>query len=296
MSAGRGASGNRSRRTGLRREPEGEAGPSAITERLRVAAPFDLYEHVGWEGRFPGLVAGVTAAGPGADFGLGTASPPTRFFEAHARLAGQLGFPLGLLARQVHGARVVRLGREPPWFAEGGAGRAEVGPTGGPHLHVAGRADGLVAACGGVLLTVTAADCVPVYLVDPRTRLLGLLHAGWRGVAAGVLERGVAVALEAGAEAGRLLLHLGPGICGDCYEVGPEVGRALGLGEAGRRTVDLREVLAERAGGLGISGDRLSRSTWCTRCARDRFHSHRGSGDEAGRMAAYLGWRSGASA
>src|SRR5690606_18360795 len=92
--------------------------------------------------------------------------------------------------------------------------------------------DGHATRAPGLLLAVSVADCVPVSLVDPERRAVALLHAGWRGAAAGILERGLEVLAE------RLLarpedlhVHLGPAICGGCYEVGPEVHRALGLPE-----------------------------------------------------------------
>lgn len=265
------------------------AEPRRTTERLREAAPCAVWENREWQSRFEGLVAGITAAGPEADFGLATAASPARLLAAHEGLARRLGFPLAAAVRQVHGARVARLetgSRDRPMARRGRSG-AEAG---GAHLHVAGRADGLVAAGPGILLTITAADCVPVYLVDPEAGVLGLLHAGWRGIAAGVLEAGVRGAREAGADPASLWLHLGPAICGACYEVGPEVPEALGL-EPGSGTVDLRRVLAERVLALGIAPERLTVSTWCTRCGSDRFHSHRGSRGTAGRMAAYLGRR-----
>lgn len=263
----------------------------AVREERREGGRFAVYAHGAWEGRFPGLVAGVTAAGPDADFGIGTASPPSRFLEAHAALAAQLGFGLEAVVRQVHGARIVRV--EPPVILPDAAEPPRRGGRSGDrHLYVAGRADGLVTRERGILLVVTAADCVPVYLVEPSSAVLGLFHAGWRGTAAGVLERGVERALEAGARADGVHLHLGPGICGRCYEVGAEVLEALGLDGPAPRTVDLHGVLAARARALGIGTDRVSRSGWCTRCEADRFHSHRGRGKRAGRMAAYLGWRS----
>lgn len=287
---GVGARGAEASPDGLGPDRPGEA-RDVVTETPREDAPYRLYENAAWQDRFPGLAAGITAAAPAADFGFGTAGPASRFFEVHAALAAQLGFRLGLLVRQVHGARVVSLRAAPPAPVEAGGE-----PPGDPRLMVAGRADGLVTSRRGALLAVTAADCVPVYLLDPEAGVLGLLHAGWRGTAAGVLERGVEVAVEAGGAPERLRVHLGPAICGACYEVGPEVPRALGLDEGGRRRVDLRGVLTERAVRLGVVGENLTRSSWCTRCARDRFHSHRGSGSEAGRMAAYLGWQQAAGA
>lgn len=144
------------------------------------------------------------------------------------------------------------------------------------------------------MLAVTAADCIPVYLVGPASGVIGLLHAGWRGVAAGVLEAALARMAAGWPDApGDLVVHLGPGICGSCYEVGREVLGALGLPPEERGHVDLRVALARRAVEAGVAAERVSVSGRCTRCEGDHFHSHRGSEGEAGRMAAYLGWREG---
>lgn len=234
-----------------------------------------------WTERFEGLAAGLTVRGTGpdgepADFGLTTAGTAYTLLRRLEGLAGQLGFPGLAVVRQVHGARVVCL---------------EPTPEGG--IRQPGEADGLVTGGSGLLLAVTAADCVPVYLLDPGSGGLGLLHAGWRGVAGGVLEAGVrAMGARFGADPGQLFVHLGPAICGSCYEVGPEVLRALDRpAPEGGAHVDLRASLADRAERLGATPERLTRSAWCTRCSADQFHSHRGRGDDAGRMAAFLGWR-----
>src|SRR5690606_2097555 len=142
----------------------------------------------------------------------------------------------------------------------------------------------------GVLLTVSVADCVPVFLVDERTRAVALLHAGWRGVAAGILTAGIQVLeREAGSEPSDLRVHLGPSICGTCYEVGPEVHEALGLTPpAAPRPVDLRQVLAEQALALGVRAERISRSAYCPRCGDSPFFPHRrgDSGRQSGVLAA----------
>jgi len=254
-----------------------------LREERRAGEGFPVLALRPWEEEFPGLAAGITAAGrtadgEPADFGLTTAPSPWALFRRLDRLAGQLGFPAAAVGRQVHGDAVTCLAATPD-----------------PGLRVPGETDGLLTWSPGLLLTVTAADCVPVYLLDPESGGLGLLHAGWRGTAAGILESGVrAVEARFGAPPGRLRIHLGPAICGACYEVGPEVPRALGIadGDAGGRCrVDLRGVLRRRAGELGVAEEAVTASTWCTFCDPDHFHSYRGSADRAGRMAAYLGWR-----
>lgn len=264
----------------------GDAGRAAagVREVRRGEDGFPLFALEAWTDRFPGLEAGITGAGRSpagepADFGLATAPSPWVLFQRLEELGTQLGFPGVAVGRQVHGDAVTCL---------------EPTPEGG--LRVPGTTDGLLTGGGGLLLVVTAADCVPVYLLDPDGGGLGLLHAGWRGTAAGVLRSGVrAMTARFGTDPSRLLVHLGPAICGGCYEVGPEVLEALGGAEApaeGTLRVDLRDALRGRAAELGVPAERVTASAWCTRCDADHFHSHRGTGEAAGRMAAYLGWRS----
>lgn len=158
-------------------------------------------------------------------------------------------------SRQVHGARVVIHSSD--W--EG-------------WLRVA-EADGHAAPSRGTAAAVSIADCVPVFIAHPAGAT-ALLHSGWRGTAARILDQGVAVLAQRGFVASELRLHLGPAICGKCYEVSPEVYHQLtGKEVRAPTTVDLRAVLADQARVLGIR--HLSVSPWCTRCHNDRFFSHR---------------------
>jgi YfiH family protein len=141
----------------------------------------------------------------------------------------------------------------------------------------------------GVLLAVSAADCVPIFVVDPRERMVAALHAGWRGVAAGVLERGLA-AFSVRLSRTELRVHLGPAICGSCYEVGPEVFEAVGLAAPGRPApIDLRAVLARRAIEHGVEPEHVTISEHCTLCTASDLFSHRGG--DRGRQVGYLGIR-----
>ena len=227
----------------------------------------------------PGLVAGITArvAGGGRggadDFGLSTGGSAWAVSGRYAALAAGLGFPAACVCRQAHGTGVVEAGDAPP-----------------SGLWIAGEADGFAGRAAGRLFVVTVADCAPVYLVEPETRAFALLHAGWRGAAAGILGRAVETLRGVhGRPASALRLHIGPAICRDCYEVGPEVPRAFGRHARGKTTLDVGAEIVEQALSLGIDRGRISRSTLCSRGAGDRHHSHRGGGDRAGRMAAWLG-------
>lgn len=230
-----------------------------------------------WTDRFPWITAGVTHRGTGnGSFDLrlfGDPVPPAAGSRWRALLAAT-GFPGAVHARQVHGTRIAVHAA----LHEG--------------LHAGtGPADGHATSAGGVLLGVTVADCVPVYLVDPEHRAVALLHAGWKGTAAGIVEAGVrTLATRYGTRPADLHLHLGPAICGECYEVGPEVFGALGLPEPpGPEPVDLRAVLTVQASELGVPGGRISVSGACTLCGDGSYFSHRRGDSE--RQVAFLGIR-----
>jgi hypothetical protein len=150
--------------------------------------------------------------------------------------------------------------------------------------------DGHATGLSGLRLTVTVADCIPVYLAAPRHGGLALLHAGWRGIASRIVERGVeALTSKLRCEPYDIVMHCGVGISGDEYEVGSEVFEAFGrpVPAAGRGHLDLREVLAEHGRELGITD--ISLSEWCSARDAEHFFSHRRSGGKDGRMVAYLG-------
>lgn len=220
-----------------------------ITEERRGDVP--LFVHPEWA-RWPWLVQGTTERGAGnfASFGDQTAD----IMQTQWRnLRQKLGMTQSVLGQQVHGATVINH----DGFAAG--------------MLFTDDADGHVTRVVGTLLAVSVADCVPVFVVDERTRMVGVLHAGWRGIAAGIMTRGIK-AMASGATH----VHLGPAICGDCYEVGPEVHIALGLPDPRRKAnVDLRAVLAQQAIAAGVPVANVTTSTFCTRCGESPFFSHR---------------------
>lgn len=232
----------------------------------------------GWDALLPWLRAGTTRRGREASR-LGKTRGPREALDPQATGWADHGDrrPLGdgwrsvVRSRQVHGA-VTRVHTEVP------AGES-----------VVGEGDGHVTRRPGLVLTVTLADCVPVFMADPVQRTVALLHAGWRGTAAGVLEHGLAAMGRAfGSVPGDLFVHLGPAICGQCYEVGPEVFEALGEATPpGPAPIDLRGVIRQRALGAGIDAGRLTVNTECTLCGDGRYYSHR-RGD-TGRHLGFIG-------
>jgi copper oxidase (laccase) domain-containing protein len=242
-----------------------------LAERAVARAGVPRYELAEWREEY-GIAAGVTSRRHEFDLSLGSETPigtAMGRWQALRHAVGP-GFETMVVSRQVHGSELGVYRDHPSGFL------------------IRDGLDGHVCDAVGLLLAVTVADCIPIYLLAPGGPL-GLLHAGWRGVAAGILERGVETVCEvAGVTAPNLVMHCGIGICGACYEVGREVSEAvLGHAESETATLDLREVLTSRAQALGVG--RVTTSPWCTAHDRDRFFSHRGSAGADGRMAAYLG-------
>jgi len=198
-----------------------------------------------------------------------------------------------LAARQIHGAGVLTPA-DPAWAAldwHDGAARLPEG-------------DALVSASADVILTIRTADCVPIVLVAPRARAAAAVHAGWRGLLAGVVERSVAALADGyGARPHELQAAVGPAICGGCYEFGVEPHRQLVAqydvaaedawqpGTAGKGHLDVRRLATAvlvRAG-LDPAGVRVVGP--CTAEHADVLHSFRRDGAGAGRQLSYVGWR-----
>ncbi len=222
-----------------------------VTEERRGDVP--LFVHPEWT-RWNWLVQGTTAreAGNFASFGDQTVNAVLTRWRT---LREQTRMRRSVLGRQVHGANV--LSHET--FADG--------------TLLTSDADGHLTRVVGTLLAVSVADCVPVFIADERARMVAVLHAGWRGVAAGILSRGMKCM---GGFIANTHIHFGPAICGECYEVGPEVAVALGLPEpSGKSNLDLRSVLARHAVEIGVPQSQVTTSTYCTRCHESPFFSHR---------------------
>lgn len=213
-----------------------------------------------------GIRAFTTTRGVGT-FGTQGDEPVREVMGRWSALRQELGAHRFATAVQVHGATVIE--HQPGWA---GWLRSEA-------------ADGHVAHARGTGLAVTVADCVPVFIGHP-SGAIALLHSGWRGTAARIVERGIHALTAQGVSASELRVHTGPAICGKCYEVSPEVYAQLtGTTPAAPTPVDLRALIAEHARGAGVRN--ISTSASCTRCDNDRFYSHR-AGDPGRQLGVML--------
>ena len=221
--------------------------------------------------------AGGVSCGPYASFNLGysTGDDPAAVRENRERLRARLPAEPRWL-KQVHGARVVEAESvdEPP------------------------QADAATARDRGTVCAIMVADCLPVLLTDATGSVVAAAHAGWRGLASGVVDHTVAAMVGRGADPTTLMAFIGPGIGPTAFEVGDDVYAAYTEKDAGAAAAfrphaegkwlaDLpllaRRALA-RCGVKTIHGGDL-----CTYSEAARFYSYRRD-RTTGRMGAFV-WR-----
>jgi YfiH family protein len=235
------------------------------------AVPF--YSLGEWSEKFPWILAGITYKGSATDpFDLRLEDQKSR--DRMERIWQSAGFGGLVRIPQVHGTDLAVHDSDLAGL-----------------VVLEDSADGHATSGPGMLLAITVADCVPVYLLDSENRVVMLLHAGWRGVASGIINKGIELFSERWqSNLDDIYVHLGPAICGSCYEVGPEVFENLGLIPPAEPTpVNLRAILEEQVSNLGVREDRITISEHCTLCSGGDFFSHR-KGD-LGRQAALIGIR-----
>jgi YfiH family protein len=189
---------------------------------------------------------------------------------------------------------LLKLAAEPAWLTQV-HGVAVSDLDAAPASRTPVTADAAVTSRTGTACVVMVADCLPVLFCSRDGRRIGAAHAGWRGLAAGVLESTVAAM---GAPANELHAWLGPAISQEHFEVGEEVRETFvkadraaiscfRMNARGRWQADLVGLARLRLASLGVT--RVSGGNWCTYADSRQFYSHRRDG-KGGRLAALI-WR-----
>lgn len=240
---------------------------SVVEQGTGVSAARSIPREVVPELEALGVRAFTTTRAAGT-FGTGGSDPVSEVMSRWNALVSELRplAPRFATAGQVHGNRVVE-------HSAGWEG----------WLRVA-AADGHFTAAPGTAFAVTIADCVPVFVAHP-SGAIALLHSGWRGTAARITERAISIFAGLGLAPSDLHIHLGPSICGACYEVSADVYARLTSTTVPTPTpIDLRSLIATHARSAGVR--QITISPFCTRHHNDHFFSHR-AGD-AGRQVAVM--------
>jgi YfiH family protein len=239
---------------------------------------FEWHAPPGVRAAFTTRQGGVSAV-PWDSFNLGVHvnDAPDAVAANRSRLKQVLSLPSEpVWLTQVHGVDVVDLDK---------AGDLLAPPT----------ADAVIAHDRGRVCTIMVADCLPVLFASRDGSRIGAAHAGWRGLAAGVLEKTV---LALGVPGSQLTAWLGPAISRENFEVGDDVRQAFVAQDAkaassfvrnprGKWQADLIALARRRLEAIGVTD--VSGGQWCTFADRERFFSHRRDG-KGGRMAALI-WR-----
>jgi YfiH family protein len=222
----------------------------------------------------------------------GVSAPPWDSFNIGAHVGDDTA---AVVANRARLRAALALPAEPAWLEQ-------VHGTAVSNLDApspARQADAAVTRERGRVAAIMVADCLPVLFASRDGSRIGAAHAGWRGLAAGVLDETVQAIGVPGAE---LIAWLGPAIHPPNFEVGDDVRTAFVSGdsgtqgflapnERGRWQADLVGIARHRLGALGVVD--ISGGEWCTFADRERFFSHRRDAQRAGnsgRMAALI-WR-----
>ena len=177
---------------------------------------------------------------------------------------------------------------------------ADLGPLWPKRLPLHRRyVDGLITDIPDALLTAFGGDCPPVYLADPVKKVVGLVHAGWKGTLGKIPQVAIArMTLRFGSDPSDIYAAIGPGVCKDCYEMGDEVydafasewseedaGRIFSRYPAkdkdgreipgGKYHLDLREANRLTLMRAGVSEDHIAVSNVCTMCNVNTLYSYR---------------------
>ena len=240
----------------------------------------------GFSTRLGGVSEGIYAT---LNLGMNRGDAPDRVRENYRRFCAAIGADMGniVCASQVHGDTVRTV-----TAADLGIGLDEPEPW---------QADGLVTDIPGVTLAVYSADCLPILLYDPVRRVVGAVHAGWRGTALGIAAKAVERMVDCyGCDRLDILAAVGPGISKCCFETHEDVPNAMTaamaggvlpfiqLKDNGKFAVDLKGINAKRLELAGVTPDHIAICGDCTACMRDKYWSHRIMGTQRGSMAAMI--------
>lgn len=145
--------------------------------------------------------------------------------------------------------------------------------------------DGVVTNEKGIILSVTVADCLPIFLFDPRKEAVGLIHAGWRGLSKGIIDNTVDLFIkEFDSRPEKMTAIIGPGLCRDHFEVGNDVALKFAnhpeavTVDRGRILVDIKRVAEIQLKETGLIPENIRTDPDCTFCLDSEYFSYRRDG------------------
>lgn len=254
-----------------------------------------------WMDRYPGLEAGFTTKNGGVskqvftglNFGFHVGDDQGSVCQNRLLLANKINFPLDswIGAEQTHGVHIQKVSKK-----DQGRGSEDYDSS-------FNDTDGFFTDETGILLTLCYADCVPLYFIEPDSRLIGAAHAGWKGTVSGIGTEMISKFQQNGAKTEKISAVIGPSICKKCYIVDERVTllvknvlegvESLPYNQVseGQYSLDLKELNRQILLKAGVKNENIHVTDFCTSCHSEHFYSHRRDKGNAGRMLAYIGWK-----
>lgn len=228
-----------------------------------------------------GLIQGFSTQSSG-NLALHTGDVPEKVIERRRYFLKACGLELEQLvaANQVHGTNVRKVDRQ---LAGSGAFSFE---------SALADTDALITEVPGIVLSIFTADCLPVFLYDPDTPAVAIIHAGWRGTLGRIVERTLEMMVdEYQTTPGRVRAAIGPAICSKCFQVNRDLAdrftKVDPIAVSGNSVgyyVDLSGFNARLLVKAGVAPENIDLSGACTCCQPEKFFSYRGGNQTTGRM------------
>ncbi|MDF2535653.1 MAG: pgeF, partial [Bacillales bacterium] len=248
-----------------------------------------------------GLLAGITSKHPidlfgqktTLNLGLHVGDNHQHVVENRHFIAQEIGIPLQkwVGSQQTHGRRIKKV-----TLSEAGLGSEF-------YEEAIKETDGLYTAQPGILLTQFFADCVPVFFRHKNSKMIGIVHAGWKGTTLGIAGEMIRIwQSQEGIHPSEVEVVIGPCICKKCYQVDDKVIQAIEmlLGDEAplaytkldfnQFNLDLKRANEHVLLKNGVLFENINGTNFCTNCDEQQFFSHRREQGKAGRMMGYIGW------
>jgi len=167
--------------------------------------------------------------------------------------------------------------------------------TSGDKLKTRYKGDAVLTDRDDIFISVWVADCVPIFLVEEKRRVVGLVHAGWRGTLMGIVQKALEKAeLQLGCKPENFTVLFGPCLQSCCYRVSDDVAilfdeRCIHHLSDGELTLDLICANLKQLLRCGVKEDKIFATDRCTFCDEKLFHSYRREKENAGRMIGFMG-------
>ena len=160
------------------------------------------------------------------------------------------------------------------------------------------KTDALVTMKKGLFLSIQTADCFPVFIYDPEKKIVGIIHAGWRGVVQNILRKTTDLIIQNfRVLSSDLYVAIGPGLQKECFEVRSDVYKQFPEEfleihqDTSKRHLNLSGYLKQQLISLDIPAEQIFVSPDCTKCNLERYYSYRRDGEKSGRMLGIIGLR-----